>query len=276
MRLDCACEAVLWLCLLGQPREERLQHVCCCGCCASQEWVNLSAVPVIPWAFFPPPCSCLASRGFKAQCAQWETVRQLAKSAGYPAGRGAWVPSWWLREESACSEGDLGSIPGLGRSPGGRHGNPCQYLAWRIPMDRGAWQAAVHGVTKSQTWLRTKHSTEQHRGAWGSNGWKTPVASIQHMVPGGCKSSPCGPLWKTGRQWTGHWTAVKRCYRWGVPVCQTRWHRLLLAPWGEFSWLLWSWIQIVSTRCSAGELCAEMLGRTRATYIDVRARTLWP
>ena len=50
---------------------------------------------------------------------------------------------------SACNMGDLGSIPGLGKSPGGRHGN--LLLAWRIPMDRGAWQATVHGVTKSWT-----------------------------------------------------------------------------------------------------------------------------
>ena len=51
-------------------------------------------------------------------------------------------------KESACNEGDLGSIPGLGRSPGGGHGNPLHILAWRIPMDRRAWQATVHGVLK--------------------------------------------------------------------------------------------------------------------------------
>ena len=50
---------------------------------------------------------------------------------------------------SACNVGDLGLIPGLGRSPGGGHGNHSSILAWRIPMDRGAWQATVHGVTKS-------------------------------------------------------------------------------------------------------------------------------
>ena len=51
--------------------------------------------------------------------------------------------------ESACNAGDLGSIPGLGRSPGG--GQPLQYSCLENPMDRGAWQATVHGVTKSQT-----------------------------------------------------------------------------------------------------------------------------
>ena len=48
---------------------------------------------------------------------------------------------------------DLGSIPGLGRSPGGGHGNPLQYSCLENPMDRAAWRAIAHGVTKSLTWL---------------------------------------------------------------------------------------------------------------------------
>ena len=46
---------------------------------------------------------------------------------------------------------DAGSIPGLGRSPGEGNGNSLQYSCLDNPMDRGAWQAVVHGVTKS--WL---------------------------------------------------------------------------------------------------------------------------
>ena len=46
---------------------------------------------------------------------------------------------------------DMGSIPGLGRSPGGGHGNPLQYSCLENPMDRGAWQATIHGVTESNT-----------------------------------------------------------------------------------------------------------------------------
>ena len=46
---------------------------------------------------------------------------------------------------------DLGSTPGLGRSLGEGHGNPLQYSFWDNPMDRGAWWATVHRVTKSQT-----------------------------------------------------------------------------------------------------------------------------
>ena len=47
-----------------------------------------------------------------------------------------------------ANAGDAGSIPGLGRSPGVGNGNPLQYSCLENPMDRGAWQAAVHRVTK--------------------------------------------------------------------------------------------------------------------------------
>jgi len=48
---------------------------------------------------------------------------------------------------------NMGSIPGLGRSPGGGNGNPLQYACLGNPTDRGAWWAAVHGVSESQTQL---------------------------------------------------------------------------------------------------------------------------
>ena len=56
-------------------------------------------------------------------------------------------------KESACNVGDLGSIPGLGRSPGGGCGNPLQYSCLENFMDRGGWQAAVYSVAKSWTQL---------------------------------------------------------------------------------------------------------------------------
>ena len=49
-------------------------------------------------------------------------------------------------KESACTARDPGSIPGLGRCPGKGNGNPLQYSCMENPMDRGAWQAIVHGV----------------------------------------------------------------------------------------------------------------------------------
>ena len=58
-----------------------------------------------------------------------------------------------MGKESACSVGDPGSIPGLGRSPGEGNGSILQYSCLENSMDRGAWQATVHGVTKSQIQL---------------------------------------------------------------------------------------------------------------------------
>ena len=54
---------------------------------------------------------------------------------------------------STCNAGDLGSIPGLGRSPGEGNGNPLQHSCLENPMDGGAWQATIHGAAKSRTQL---------------------------------------------------------------------------------------------------------------------------
>ena len=56
-----------------------------------------------------------------------------------------------VKNLSACNTGDLGLIPGLGRSPGEENGNPLQYSYLGNSMDREAWWAIVHGVTKSWT-----------------------------------------------------------------------------------------------------------------------------
>ena len=60
-------------------------------------------------------------------------------------------PRWLSNRESACNAGDTGSIPEWGKSPGGEHGNSLQYSCLGNYMDRGAWWATVHGISKSQT-----------------------------------------------------------------------------------------------------------------------------
>ena len=60
---------------------------------------------------------------------------------GFPGGSAG--------KESVCNAGDLGSIPGLGRSPVDGNGNPLQYSCLGNPVDREAWQATVHGLAKS-------------------------------------------------------------------------------------------------------------------------------
>ena len=54
-------------------------------------------------------------------------------------------------KESACNAGDLGSIPGLGRSPGGGHGNPLQYSCLENPHEWKSLAGYIHGLAKSQT-----------------------------------------------------------------------------------------------------------------------------
>ena len=64
--------------------------------------------------------------------------------SGFPSGSDG--------KESMYDVGDLGSIPGLGKSPGEGNGYPLQYSCLENPMDRGAWRAIVHKVAKS--WIR--------------------------------------------------------------------------------------------------------------------------
>ena len=61
-------------------------------------------------------------------------------------------------KESACSAGDLGSISGLGRSPGEGNSNSLQYSSLDNPVDRAAWQATGHGVSQSHTQLSYFHT----------------------------------------------------------------------------------------------------------------------
>ena len=71
----------------------------------------------------------------------------------------------WVVKNAPANVGDarhLGSIPGLGRSPGGGNGNPLQYSCLKNSMDRGAWWATVQGVSKSCTWLNDQAHTHTH------------------------------------------------------------------------------------------------------------------
>ena len=72
-----------------------------------------------------------------------------------PMNRG--LSQWLSSKESVCEArdaGNVGLIPGLGRSPAGGHSNPLQYSCLENPMDRRVWWATVHRVTKSRTQLK--------------------------------------------------------------------------------------------------------------------------
>ena len=100
------------------------------------------------------------------------------------ASWGRWLdvgPGWWAgfgygqrkvefpggsdSKESTCDARDPGSVPGSGRSPGEGNGYPLQYSYLENSLDRGAWQATVHQVAKSRTWLSDWHI---HKGKWGT------------------------------------------------------------------------------------------------------------
>ena len=92
---------------------------------------------------------------FHQCCSVYEfTYFTITKPCGVDA---LGLPRWLSGKESACSVGDAGnsrSIPGLGRSPGGGHGNPLQYSCLENPMDRQTWQATVYEVVKSRIGLK--------------------------------------------------------------------------------------------------------------------------
>ena len=84
------------------------------------------------------------------QQTSWRRDRLLTPVfLGFPGGSGG--------KESACNVGDLGLIPGLGRSPGEWNGYPLQYSCLENSTDRGAWQTTVHGVPKNWTQLSNFH-----------------------------------------------------------------------------------------------------------------------
>ena len=76
------------------------------------------------------------------------------------------LPWWPSGKESACNAGDLGFIPGLGRSPRGGHGNSLQFSCLENSMDRGAWWATVQRVTQLDMTEATK---QQHESDYKSH-----------------------------------------------------------------------------------------------------------
>ena len=91
------------------------------------------------------------------------------------------LPRWLSGKEPACDagdDGDAGSIPGLGRSPGGRHGDALQYSCLENLKDRGAWQAAVCGVASQSDDRVTEHSTLPEGFPGGASG-KEPACQCR-------------------------------------------------------------------------------------------------
>ena len=116
-----------------------------------------TVIAVEPWLNYCPYNNLMSPENpffFFSQC--------LWLTGGFPGGTGG--------KEPVCYAGgiwDLSSIPGLGRPPGGEHGNPLQYSCLENPTDRGGWWATVKRVAKSQTGLK-RLSRQAHTWLTGS------------------------------------------------------------------------------------------------------------
>ena len=124
---------------------------------------------VEPWRFLPlplfkntrmgrDPAAIFGSQDYwyleKKVCVCWGRKDSITYST-------SGLVQWLSSKRCSCSAGDMGSIPESGRSPGGGHGNSLQHSCLENAIDRGAWWATVHTVTKSQTWLKWL-STHEH------------------------------------------------------------------------------------------------------------------
>ena len=127
--------------------------------------LRINFLIIINFYLYPNYASCLES-----------TLLSVHLDQGLP---------WWLSsKESACNSGaagDTGTIPGLGRSPGGKHGNPLRYSCLENCVDRGARQATVHWVAKSQTRLKQLNT---HTLTYQINTTSGALVSHERMQPG--------------------------------------------------------------------------------------------
>ena len=101
--------------------------------------------------------------------------------------------------------GDMDLIPGLGRSPEGGNGNPFPYSCLENAMDRGAWWAIVHGVTKSWTWLSTAHNLYPFICHWTLD---TIIQTLYHL-----------PLSWLNNFWLIVLSSYGKCFVWVFSNC---------------------------------------------------------
>ena len=124
-------------------------------------------------------------------------------------------PDGSVGKEFTCDAGGTGLIPGSGRSPGGGNCNPLQYSYLENPMDKGAWQATVHGVTKSQIRWATKHKhfTASQRALYSHKNFYYIYGNFYLNIPW-----IIGIVCKNRYNYGGKWlckTIIKQVYKFG-------------------------------------------------------------
>ena len=107
--------------------------------------VGLQKFLTYQFSLYSTPLASLWVESETDQIKQTSKTPPFLSTQGFPGGSEVKAP--------ACNVGDLGSIPGWGRSPGEGNGNPLQYSCLENPLDGGAWWATVHWATKSRTRL---------------------------------------------------------------------------------------------------------------------------
>ena len=117
----------------------------------------------------PAHMTCLkplttASSGFQGKAHNSGVQAFLLRELSSLQGASQWLSGIKKKKSTgnAGDAGDVGSIPGWGRSPGGELDSPLQYSCLEYPMDRGAWRATIHRVSKRETGLKRLSTTLRH------------------------------------------------------------------------------------------------------------------
>ena len=140
-----------WCFVDSKPSDQLLFQNMSFVCWFIECWDTEMCLGYFPWNLFLfsfPEWLVLLLQSTALSLSQIPNSASYCVFLGFPGGASGKEPACWCRDIR-----DLGSVPGSGRSPGGGHGNPLQYSFLANPLDRGAWRAIVHGVTKSQTQL---------------------------------------------------------------------------------------------------------------------------
>ena len=127
--------------------------------------------PMQPWLQCHTPSPLHSNTGAR-HCCHADAAPQ--KSLGFPGGS--------VVKNVPANAGDAGSIPGSGRSPGEGNGNPLQYSCLRNPMDRGTWQATVHGVTKESDKAQQVNDSRRDSTSLLTGFGSTPLATAPQQA----------------------------------------------------------------------------------------------